>query len=72
MGKPTVKLIYLIIFLVIFSFYGCAGGPWGRLELVEDPTEDGLRQNWNESTFLDAIYVYVRRIEGLRTWGGGD
>jgi hypothetical protein len=50
MNKPTIKLICLLIFLVIFSFCGCAGGPWGRLEMVENPTEDGLRQNWNEYT----------------------
>jgi len=50
MSKPAINLTYLLIFLFIFSFHGCASGPQGKLERVEDPTEDGLRQNWNEYT----------------------
>jgi hypothetical protein len=46
--------VFLIV-LVFFSFLGCASGPRGKLKRVQEPTEDGLRQNWNEYT------VYYRR-----------
>ena len=55
MKKPTEYLTCLLIVLVIFSLIGCASGPRGKLKRVENPTEEGLRQNWNEYT------VYFRR-----------
>ena len=36
--------------LITFNFLGCASGPSGKLIEVENPTEDELRQNWNEYT----------------------
>jgi hypothetical protein len=55
MRRPTIYLTGLLIVLAIFSLIGCASGPRGKLKRVQDPTEDGLRQNWNEYT------VYYRR-----------
>ena len=43
-------MICFQIVLVLFSFLGCASGPRGKLKRVENPTEEGLRQNWNEYT----------------------
>ena len=51
------KLSYLLIAFVIIAFYGCASGPWGELEIVEDPTEEGLRKNWNEYTVYYLRYL---------------
>ena len=55
MNRPSTFLIYVLIIQVLFIFFGCASGPRGKLKRVENPTEDGLRQNWNEYT------VYFRR-----------
>ena len=55
MNRPSTFLIYVLIILVLFIFFGCASGPRGKLKRVENPTEEGLRQNWNEYT------VYFRR-----------
>jgi len=55
MRRIATFLIYILIVLVIFSFLGCASGPRGKLKRVQDPTEEGLRQNWNDYT------VYYRR-----------
>ena len=50
MSKRSKLLICFQIVLVLFSFLGCASGPRGKLKRVENPTEEGLRQNWNEYT----------------------
>jgi len=50
MSRPSTFLAWLLIVLAIFSFSGCASGPRGRLKRVQDPTEEGLRQNWNQYT----------------------
>ena len=55
MSRSSTFLTWFLIVLVVFSFLGCASGPRGKLRRVEDPTEDGLRQKWNEYT------VYYRR-----------
>jgi hypothetical protein len=55
MKRPSEYLTCLLIVLVIFSLIGCASGPRGKLKRVQDPTEDGLRRDWNEYT------VYYRR-----------
>jgi len=59
MSRPSKLLTCVLIVLVLFSFFGCASGPRGKLKRVENPTEDGLRQNWNEYT------VYYRRSVAL-------
>ena len=55
MSRSSTFLTWFLIVLVVFSFLGCASGPRGELRRVEDPTEGGLRQKWNEYT------VYYRR-----------
>ena len=55
MSRSSTFLTWFLIVLVVFSFLGCASGPRGKLKRVQDPTEGGLRQNWNEYT------VYYRR-----------
>jgi len=55
MSRSSTFLTWFLIVLVVFSFLGCASGPRGELRRVEDPTEDGLGQKWNEYT------VYYRR-----------
>ncbi len=55
MRKSAINLACLFIILVIFSLVGCAGGPRGKLKRVQQPTENGLHQDWKEYT------VYYRR-----------
>ncbi len=55
MRNPAMNLFCLFIILVIFSLIGCAGGNQGKLKIVEQPTEDGLKQDWQNYT------VYYRR-----------
>ena len=55
MRKPAINLFCLFIVLVIFSLIGCAGGNRGKLKRVQQPTENGLHQDWKEYT------VYYRR-----------
>ena len=50
MSRSSTFLTWFLIVLVVFSFLGCASVPRGELRRVEDPTEDVLRQNWNEYT----------------------
>ena len=50
MNRPSTFLIYVLIILVLFIFFGCASGPRGKLKRVQNPTGEGLRQNWNEYT----------------------
>ena len=56
MRRPA---IFFISILVLFSLLGCASGPRGKLKRVENPTDAGLRQNWDEYT------VYYRRNVAL-------
>ena len=55
MSRPSTFLTCLLIVLVLFIFLGCASGPRGKLKRVQQPTENGLRQDWKEYT------VYYRR-----------
>jgi hypothetical protein len=55
MRKSAINLACLFIVLVIFSLVGCAGGPRGKLKRVQQPTEAGLKQDWQNYT------VYYRR-----------
>ena len=59
MTRLTIIWCCLYIILVIFNFLGCASGPRGKLKRVQNPTEAGLRQNWDEYT------VYYRRNVAL-------
>jgi len=54
-SRRSKLLSCFLIVLVLFSFLGCAGGTRGKLKRVQNPTEEGLRQNWNKYT------VYYRR-----------
>jgi len=55
LSKPAINLFCLFLVLVNLSLAGCAGGNWGILNAVEQPTENELRQDWKEYT------VYYRR-----------
>ena len=55
MRKSAINLACLFIALVIFSLIGCAGGTRGKLKRVQQPTEAGLKQDWQNYT------VYYRR-----------
>ena len=55
MGKPVINSICFFLALIILSSLGCAGGPRGKLKIVEQPTETGLKQDWQNYT------VYYRR-----------
>ena len=55
MSRSSTFLTWFLIVLFFFSFLGCASGPRGKLKRIENPTETGLRQKWNEYT------VYYRR-----------
>ena len=55
MPKSAINLTCLFIVLVIFSLIGCAGGNRGKLKRVQQPTEAGLKQDWQNYT------VYYRR-----------
>ena len=50
MRKTTTKLFCLVIVLLIFSIIGCAGGTHGKLKRVQQPTEGGLKQDWQNYT----------------------
>jgi hypothetical protein len=55
MRKPAINLSCLFIAVVMLTLIGCAGGNRGKLERVQNPTENGLSQDWKEYT------VYYRR-----------
>jgi len=59
MSRSSTFLTWFLIVLIFFSFLGCASGPRGKLKRIENPTETGLRQKWNEYT------VYYRRNRAL-------
>ena len=46
--KPYFNFCCLIIVSIIMSLIACAGGNRGTLKRVQEPTEDGLRQDWKE------------------------
>ena len=55
MNKLAINLSCLFIVLIIFGIIGCASGPRGQLKRVQQPTETGLKQDWQNYT------VYYRR-----------
>jgi hypothetical protein len=55
MNKRTYKFICFLLVFIISSSLGCAGGTRGKLKRVQKPTENELRQEWNDYT------VYYRR-----------
>ena len=58
MNRITIVWCCLFMALITFNFLGCASGPKGKLIEVENPTEDKLRQNWNEYT----VYYHRRSV----------
>ena len=72
MCRRSRLLTYSLMVLVLFSFLGCAGGTRGKLKRVQDPTEEGLRQNWNKYTVyyrpnLALIFKIKNDSNGLKT-----
>ena len=57
MTRLTIIWCCLYIILVIFNFLGCASGPRGKLNRVENPAEDSLAQNWDDYT----VYYFKNR-----------
>ncbi len=55
MAKLSLRFICFFLVCSILSSPGCAGGTRGKLNRVQKPTENGLRQDWNQYT------VYYRR-----------
>jgi hypothetical protein len=64
--RRTGKLLICILMVpVIFSLTGCTTASQGRLKRVQDPTEDGLRQNWNEYTVHFRRYANQNQVLNL-------
>ena len=63
MNKSAINLFCLFIVLVIFSLIGCAGETRGKLKRVQQPTENGLKQDWQNYT-VKLSYTYVRTSGG--------
>ena len=60
-------LPYVLVAGLIFGLNGCASGPWGDLKIVKDPTDEELRQNWNEYTvYYLRNLALVYKIKGDR------
>ena len=59
--NKSIKILSCIIIALITGSYimGCAAGNRGELNIVEKPTEDELRQDWNEYT------VFSLRIQNV-------
>jgi len=55
MDKLKQILLSLLSVMIILGIIGCAGGPRGKLPRVEKPTENELKQDWQNYT------VYFRR-----------
>ena len=66
MSKSAVNLTGLFIILVIFCLSGCAAGNPGKLKRVEQPTETGLRQDWQN----DELYGYLVHRSADMTYVG--
>ena len=58
MNRSSTFLTCILIVMVLLSLLGCVGGPRGKLNRVENPTDAGLRQNWNEYT----VYYHRRSV----------
>ena len=74
MSRSSTFLTWFLIVLVVSSFLGCAIGPRGELRRVEDPTEGGLRQKWNEYTVYHRgklALVYKIKNDSKIELGGG-
>jgi hypothetical protein len=64
MSKPAINLSFLFIVLFFFSTIGCASGPRGKLKRVQQPTETGLKQDWQNYTVYhrpNLAFVYKIR-----------
>ena len=61
MNKLKQIFIGLFPVIIIFGSIGCAGGPRGKLPRVESPTENELKQDWENYTVYyrrDTAFVY--------------
>ena len=61
MNKLKQIFIGLFPVIIIFGNIGCAGGPRGKLPRVESPTENELKQDWENYTVYyrrDTAFVY--------------
>ena len=64
MIRITIVWCCLFMALITFNFLGCASGPSGKLIEVENPTEDELRQNWNEyAVYYWRYFAQVYKIK---------
>ena len=50
MRQEASNLSCFVIALVVLSLIGCAGGTQGKLKRVQQPTEGGLKQDWQNYT----------------------
>ena len=64
MRKSAIKLFLFFTVLSLIISMGCAGAMRGKLNKVQQPTEDELRRNWKEYTVFyrsnDAILYKVK------------
>jgi hypothetical protein len=67
MSKPSIRWFYLLTILLISSLIGCAGGTRGKLKRVQQPTEGGLKQDWQNYTVYyrnRLAFLYKIKNEG--------
>ena len=55
MKKTHIKLCCFVFTLLVAGICGCAGGSRGKLDRIQTPTENELRQSWEDYT------VYYRK-----------
>ena len=67
MHKSALNLFCLFTVLVIFSLIGCAGETRGKLKRVQQPTADGLKQDWqNYTVFYRRNLAFLYKIKNDR------
>ena len=66
MIRLNCKYFGIFFVFVIVGVLGCAGGPRGRLPMVENPTESELRQDWhNYEVFFRANIAFVYKLKDV-------
>ena len=57
----------LLTALIIFSLFGCAGGPRGKMPRIESPTESELQQDWeNYTVFFRHNIAFIYKLKDNR------